>query len=222
MTQDGDEIDEIEALLPWYAAGRLSPADVRRVETALATRAELRASLQAIREDRDETIALNESLSPPSGDPWARVMAAVQAEPRKPTLAARASALASWIGLGPQPNRTRLAFAGAAAALVIVLQAATIVSMLPSQGGGGFQTASGPDTTGAGAELLVAFAPDARLDQLAAFLQERHGVIVDGPRGGLYRVRFGDKPLSKDDTTALIKALSAAPIVRMALPAGGK
>ena len=184
-------------------------------------RPELRASLQAIREDRDEAIAINESLGAPKGDPWARILATVQAEPSRPTLASRLGALAVWIGLGPQPNRARLAFAGAAAAVVIVLQAAAIVAMLPAENAG-YQTASAPASASAGTELLIAFAPDARLDQVGAFLQEHHAAIVDGPRGGLYRVRVGDKALSRDETAALIKEIGATPLVRMALPAGAR
>ena len=223
MSNESDEIDEIEALLPWYVAGRLSVADIQRVEAALAQRTQLRASLQAIREDRDETILLNESLGAPKGDPLARVLDVVRAEPRRPTLAARLSALAAWIGFGPEPNRARLAFAfaGAAAAVVIMLQAAAIVALLPSQNAG-YQTASAPAPASAGTELLIAFAPDARLDQVGAFLLEHRAVIVDGPRGGLYRVRIGDKALSKDETAALIKDLGTSPLIRMALPAGGR
>jgi hypothetical protein len=37
----------------------------------------------------------------------------------------------------------------------------------------------------------------------------------------MYRVRFGDRRLSKEDTNALIKDLSAFPIVRLALPGSG-
>ena len=42
MTPDPkDEMDEIEALLPWYAAGTLDARDAKRVDDALADRPEL-------------------------------------------------------------------------------------------------------------------------------------------------------------------------------------
>jgi anti-sigma factor RsiW len=216
MTTDPKaEAEAIEALLPWYAAGTLDAADVRRVEEALARRPELQASLRVVREDRDETIGLNESLGAPSSRAWAKVLATVEVEPRKPGLTAR---LAALVGLGAQPNPTRLAWAGAAAAIVILLESAAIVTMLPGAGGPSYRTASESPSAAAGAAVLVAFAPEARLDQVGQWLQERHTTIVDGPRGGFYRLRVGDKPLSKTELSALIAELGTSPLVRAVLP----
>ena len=217
MTTDPHvDVEAIEALLPWYAAGTLDPDDVRRVEEALARRPELQASLRVIREDRDETIALNESLGAPSSRAWAKVLAAVEAAPRKPSLTAR---LAAFVGLGAQPSPTRLAWATAAAAFVILLESAAIVTMLPGAGGPGYRTASESPSAAAGAAVLVTFAPEARLDQVGQWLQERHATIVDGPRGGFYRLRVGDKPLSKAEMSALVAELATSPLVRAVLPA---
>ena len=68
--------------------------------------------------------------------------------------------------------------------------------------------------------MLIAFAPDARISDISAFLEERHASIDEGPRGGMYRVGFGDRRLSKEETEALIKNLRASPLVRLALPGG--
>jgi len=221
MSNRRDEIDAIEELLPWYAAGRLGPADARRVEEALARVPELRASLRLVQEDRDETIALNEGLGAPGGGgAWARVLAVTEAEPRKPTFGSRVSSLAGLVGLGAQPNRTRLAWVAAAAALML-LEGAAIISLLPPAGEAPFRTA-GASASGQGAEVLVAFAPDARLDQVSAWLNAHHASIVEGPRGGLYRVRFGDKPMNPDETAALMREIRAVPIVTMVLPAKGQ
>jgi len=223
MTTDRqEEIEAIEAMLPWYAAGTLDPRDVERVEDALARSPALRASLRLVQEDRDETVALNESLGAPGAAAWARVLAVATAEPRKPSLKTRLASLADLLGLGAEPNRARLAWAGAAAAIVIVLQAATILSLLPVAKGPGYQTASEAPVAAEGANVLVAFAPDARLDQVGAWLQEHHASIVDGPRGGLYRLRVGDKSLSKDQMSALEAELAASPLVRTVLPAAGE
>jgi len=73
--------DEIEALLPWYAAGALSYEDRVRVETALEARPELRLSLATLEEDRDETVALNQTLGAPRADVWARIAQAATPRP---------------------------------------------------------------------------------------------------------------------------------------------
>jgi hypothetical protein len=221
MTTDPKaEAEAIEALLPWYAAGTLDAANVRRVEEALARRPELQASLAVVREDRDETIALNQSLGAPSGRAWLNVLAAVEAAPRRPTLKAR---LASLVGVGVAPRPARLAWIGAAAALVIAVEGATIVSLTTvANGPASYQTASESPAHAAGAEALVAFAPDARLSEIGAWLQDHHATIVDGPRGGLYRLRIGDKPLTKAEMSALVANLAASsPLVRTVLPVGG-
>ena len=70
------------------------------------------------------------------------------------------------------------------------------------------------------ARLKDSFAPDARIGDIGAFLQDHHGSIVEGPRGGMYRVRFGDKSLSAEETKALIGELRASSVVRSALPGG--
>jgi hypothetical protein len=210
MTPDPeDEMDEIEALLPWYAAGTLDARDAKRVDDALADRPELGASLALIHEDRDETIALNERLGAPSGAVWARVLATAEAEPRKTSPFAR---LASLLGLGAGANPSRLAWAAAAAAVVILLQAAAIVALLPDTRGSSYRTASE-------AAPPVDFAPDARLEEVGAWLKEHDASIVDGPRGGMYRLRVGDQVLKPDEMAALLAELAKAPIVRMVLPA---
>jgi anti-sigma-K factor RskA len=219
MTNPEEEPDAIEALLPWYAAGTLDASGRRRVEEALASRPELRASLRSIEEDRDATIALNESLGSPRAEVWTRVLAATASEPRRASRASRLASLAGFLGLGATPMPRRLAWAGAAAAIVILIEGATILALLRSHSRDAYQTASAEPK--AGAEALIAFAPDARIDQISAFLAERGASIEEGPRGGMYRIRIGDKRLTRDGMTALLKSLSASPLVRTALPAGG-
>jgi anti-sigma-K factor RskA len=216
MNGQTDEIDDIEALLPWYAAGALEARDVARVEAALERRPELRASLALVREDRDETITLDESLGAPSADVWTRVLAVAQAEPRKPSFSARVSA---WMGFGGEARLNRLVWAGAAAAIVVILaQGVAITQLLPRQANPNFGVAAGPARVGA--EALVQFTPDARLDQVSAFLREHKAVITDGPRAGFYRLSIGDKPLAGDDLKALLATLGQSAVVKLALPGG--
>ncbi|HZZ62888.1 MAG TPA: hypothetical protein VFE63_17285 [Roseiarcus sp.] len=214
-TKPNEEPDAIEALLPWYAAGTLDGSSRRRVEEALASRPELRESLRRIEEDRQTTIALNEGLGAPRPEVLQRIMAAAEAAPRRPTLASRLGALTSVFLAGGAPP---LAWAAVAAAIVILVESAAIVALFGSHARETYETASAKPKVGV--EALVAFAPDARMDQIDAFLKERGASIEDGPRGGMYRIRFGEKRLSEQETRALLQSLGASPVVRSALPAG--
>src|SRR5947209_18404287 len=82
------EREEIEALLPWHAAGTLSRRDSERVEQALAQDAELARRFELARDEMAETIHLNESLGAPSTRAAQRLFGAIEAEanraPRRP------------------------------------------------------------------------------------------------------------------------------------------
>ena len=213
-----DEIDEIEALLPWYAAGALSDKERAAVGAALAARPELRASLATVEEDLGETVALNETLGAPSPEVWARVMRGVAASPHRPAVSER---LAAWFGYGVEGRSPWPALAGVAAALVIAAQAATIVSLLrPGGQKSGYATVTATTST---ADALVAFAPDAKMADVAALLTEHQATIVSGPRAsGLYGLKLAAKPRSKAEIEAAVKALAASPLVRLALPGSGR
>ncbi len=215
MTSKTEHPDAFEALLPWYATGRLNAQDRADVAAALEQREDLALQLRLIEEDREATIRLNQDLGSPGGPVWERIAATIGAEPRRPSVASR---FTGWLGLGSGASRVRLTWAGAAAAVVIVLQSAAIFTLLPSSGG--YRTASAPAALATGAQALVAFAADARLDQVGALLAETHGTIVEGPRGGFYKIRFGEKPLGKPALDALLAKLRANAIVKMALPTG--
>ncbi len=225
MTSD-DDIRAIEELLPWYATGKLGASEKRRVEEALAREPKLRASLASIREDMEETVALNQSLPGPRPAALHRIMAAVEGERRREGALARLTGLigrlAASLSRSAMASPRAFAFAVFAAAIVVIGEGAAIVSLLPHAG----QTYSTASQQGAatseGTFLLVGFAPDATAQQIADLLQQKSAVIVDGPRGGLFRVRIGDKTMSKEQREAALAAWRAAPIVRTALPAGGR
>src|ERR1700747_2009785 len=69
------ECHEIEALLPWHAAGALS-----RGEHALAGARELARRYDLVREELAETIHLNETLGVPSARAMEKLFAAIDAE----------------------------------------------------------------------------------------------------------------------------------------------
>src|SRR5919201_3793361 len=74
------EREDIEALLPWHAAGTLSRRDSERVEQALAQDAELARRFELVREEMAETIHLNETLGAPSARAAQKLFAAIDAE----------------------------------------------------------------------------------------------------------------------------------------------
>lgn len=216
MTMNSNEnVEAIVALLPWYVSGTLDAESVLRVEAALAERPELRASLRLIEQDREETIALNQALGAPGGHAWARVLDIAQAEPRKPTLAARLAGFAAAIGLGVVPDRRRVAWIGATAAIVIALQGAAILSLLPGRQRGTYKVATVSSTRAGGAKVPIFFRSGVPIDKIDAFLLEHHALIVDGPHRGYFTVQIDATHSTKDELNALVQA----PIVEKFLPA---
>jgi anti-sigma factor RsiW len=211
---------EIEALLPWHAAGTLNARDTRRVDEALAKDPELARQYAAIREEYGETILLNETLGAPSSRAMQKLFAAIDAEPPRK---ARGSRLVSariadfFAGLSPRT----LAAAAALGAVALLLQAGVIGAVLMKPADGKFQTASLSSlergmVVERGPVALVRFAPDARIADITAFLDTYHASIVDGARSGLFRLQF---PGSATDVTALMAKLQNEKIVSLAVAA---
>src|SRR6266478_1836444 len=116
------ERHEIEALLPWHAAGTLSRPDADRVEQALAGGRELARRYDLVREELNETIHLNESLGAPSARAMEKLFAAIDAEGAKAP-SRRSLDLAGRFAefLSSFSPRT-LAWSASAAAIAIVVQ----------------------------------------------------------------------------------------------------
>ena len=76
----GPERAEIEALLPWYAAGTLSRRETARIDAAVANDAALAREYDAICTELAETVRLNESLGGLGTAPGRRVMAIIAAD----------------------------------------------------------------------------------------------------------------------------------------------
>jgi hypothetical protein len=74
------ERHEIEALLPWHAAGTLSRCDADRVEQALSDDPELARHYDLVRQEFAETIHLNERLGAPSARAMEKLFTAIDAE----------------------------------------------------------------------------------------------------------------------------------------------
>ncbi|WP_316230656.1 hypothetical protein [Bradyrhizobium sp. SZCCHNR1051] len=69
------------------------------------------------------------------------------------------------------------------------------------------------------AYALVRFAPDARMADISALLDSYQALIVEGARGGLFKLQLGDRPLSKAEADSLIGRLAREKIVSLAVAA---
>lgn len=222
------EPSEIELLLPFHAAGTLSARDSRRVEDALASDAALARQYAVIQEEYAETISLNESLGAPSARAMQKLFAAIDAEPeRKPSASIRLSARVSQFFARLSPRT--LAWSASLGAIALLLQAGVIGAVLMKKDNASFQTASlsmnepssGPITRDLGSSAtptraLVRFAPDARIADITALLDNYQASIVDGAKGGMFRLQFG-KSLSKDEAASLLARLQREKIVSLAV-----
>jgi hypothetical protein len=218
------EPSEIEMLLPWHAAGTLNPRDARRVDEALARDPELAKQYAVIREEYTETIDLNESLGAPSARAMQKLFAAIDGEPaRKPRASLNISARISAFFARLSPRT--LAWSASLGALALLLQAGIIGAVLVKNQTTSYQTASlstnepitralGPD---APPRALVRFSPDARVSEITALLDNYQASIVDGAKGGMFRLQFGNSAMTKDEIAALMSKLSRERIVNLAV-----
>src|SRR5690242_13331911 len=87
------ERTDIEALLPWHAAGSLNRRDAERLENMLAGDRELARRLDLAHAELRETIRLNEALGMPSERARQSLFARIDAE-----LARASSALSGLAG----------------------------------------------------------------------------------------------------------------------------
>jgi hypothetical protein len=221
------EPSEIEMLLPFHAAGTLNARDARRVDEALASDPELARQYAVIREEYAETIHLNESLGAPSGRAMQKLFAAIDGEPvRKPSLSTNLSARISEFFTRLSPRT--LAWSASLGAVLLLLQAGVIGAVLMKNQTASFQTASlslnepsGPVTRDLGGaappRALVRFAPEARIADITALLDNYQASIVDGAKDGMFRLQFGNRAMGKDEVASLMSRLQSEKIVSLAV-----
>jgi hypothetical protein len=217
------ELNEIELLLPWHAAGTLSQRDKQRVEAALANDPELARRYQLVREEFGETIHLNETLGAPSARAMDALFAKIDAEP------ARAPAASInfgdrmrefFVNLSPRT----LAWSASAAALAILLQAGLIAGFVFKGEGvqkvANYQTASlSRPASSDGSYALLRFQPQANATDISKFLETNKLTIADGPSpGGLYRVRVSPGKVSNTDLAGIVKKLQDNNVVGFIAP----
>jgi hypothetical protein len=223
----GQAPSEIEMLLPWHAAGTLNARDSRRVEEALARDPELAGQYAVIREEYAETIHLNESLGAPSARAMQKLFAAIDAEPaRKPH--ASLNFAARFTGFFANLSPRTLAWSSSLGALALLLQAGVIGAVLMNTRPASFETASlNTDETTSYRDIglttppraLVRFAPDARVADITGLLDKYQATIIDGAKGGTFRLQFGSRAMTKDEVSGLLGRLQREKIVGLAVAA---
>jgi hypothetical protein len=205
---------DVEALLPWHAAGTLSRRDAQRVEEALARDPELARRYDLVREELGETIHLNETLGAPSARAMEKLFAKIDAEPaRKPARSFNLGARVSeWFAsLTPRT----LALSASVAVLAILLQAGFIADIVLKDRSAEYGTASAPTSDpGVGEFTLIRFAPQASADDITKFLAANKLQVAAGPvAGGFYRVRVADTKLPKEELGRIVKKLQDDKVV---------
>jgi len=222
MMMEEREPDEIEALLPWHAAGTLSRDDAARVEAALARDHELARRYALVREELAETIRLNEALGAPSPRPLQRLMAQIEGEAADSARTRGSVAIGRWLeGLLLRLSPRTLACSAVAAAIVILVQAGFLAALFVGPPGHSYRTASVEQAAAPGSYALVGFVPQASAADVTKFLETHKASIVDGPRaGGLYRIRIGEGGLSRDELAKIIDRIQQeSAVIRFAAPA---
>jgi len=215
--------DDIEALLPWYAAGTLDAREAGQVEAALAADTELARRFDLVREEMTEAVVLNEALGAPSGRVMENLFKAIDRERRTVRDHAVQGGLIGWLSDMFTPRA--LAFASGAAILLIALEAGVITKLVLQDRvqPGVYEPASTPDARTRGLEVgalaQVRFAPQASMAEVTRFLDSRDAMIVEGPRAGLYKVRIGRSFVPKEEHEHIVREFqSASHIVLAAMP----
>lgn len=216
--KNAPEREEIESLLPWYAAGTLSRRDTARVEDALSNDAELARRFEMVREELGETIRVNESLGAPSARAMKALFEKIDAEPeRKPAVSFNLMGRVSEFMSSFTPRT--LAYAGGVAVFALMLQAGVITSLVSERSGGqGPGLASAPTSVAVteGVQAMVRFAPQASAVEITAFLAANNATIIGSTADGNFRLLVP----GKGNASEIVKKMSENKVVSSVLPVG--
>ena len=215
------EPSEIEMLLPFHAAGTLNARDARRVEEALASDPELARQYAVIREEYAETIRSQREprcavrarhAEAVRRDRWrARAQAIAVDQPLRADLGIFRKAFAADAGLVGEPWRRGAAVAGRRDRRGADEEPDRFVPDRLAE----HERAVGAHhprsrRRRAPPRALVRFAPDARIADITALLDNYQASIVDGAKGGMFRLQFGNKAMSKDEVAGLMSQAAEA------------
>lgn len=221
MTETHTEHGFADDLLPWYAIGRLTPADTARIDAALKGEPELSRRLDLVRDELAETIRVNEGLGAPSPHVIEQLFAKIDAEPRRSPASPSGFAvrLSEWLsGLAPRT----LALATIAGGFVLLAQAGIIGSLLlTDETPASYTTASYTRFEAQdGAFVLVGFSETATAARVLEFLKSNNATIVDGPRaGGLFKLKVSAEKLPREEVDKIAQRLRGdTALVRLVAP----
>jgi anti-sigma-K factor RskA len=214
-TEDSPEPTEIEALLPWHAAGTLDPSEKRMVEDAIARDPELARRYAAVREEFNADWQINEGLGAPSPRAMDQLFAKIDAEPKRRGAASSSSSFdiaAAWAGFIDRLSSRTRAVTAAVAGFLVIAEAGLLAVMGTSAPVmvTSYSTASGPSATAPaqGAYVLVRFAPDAKAVEITRLLAANDATIASGPTTeGFYRLQVSKTPLPKDKLAGIARHL---------------
>ena len=214
MTRDDPR--ELEALLPWYLNGTVTPRERAAIEAWLAEDEDARLLLDAMREEQEVAEMANLEIAVPdtqtglaalmaSIDAEAGPQAAITERPVRRMPVTKTSLFERLSGWLPSPG---LRLAAAAAGVLVVVQAAAIAVMLaggPSQQQAepGFQVASGEESATVGPRFLLTFRGDMTVDELGTFLTDHQLRLVDSPAASIYEVELSGADVDAVDVAAL-------------------
>jgi anti-sigma factor RsiW len=200
----GDRHRQIQALLPWYAAGALDAAETAEVRDHLAACAECQAELAAERRLTEEMRAAELEAGPAGGvdASWRRFRQAAAAErPRRPLPAFAPG----WL----RPGWLPLAFAAQACALVVV-GAFLGRTFAPAPA---YHALSAPVPVRQG-NAVVVFRPETPERTLRQILVSGRARLVDGPTDANAYVIATDEA----ERAAVLARFRARPEVVLAEP----
>jgi len=209
-TMNPEAREEIEALLPWHAAGTLSRNDAEKVERALRSDRELARRFDLVREELHETIHLNELLGHPSPRAAEKLFAAIDAEgasrqtPRSFDLAGKVAAFLA--SLTPKT----LAYSAGAAVVALLVQGAVLTSVLLKDQTGGDELGYGLASSGSPAEsdrVVVRFSPQATSADINLFLRSHNAEVVSGPKDGNFTLRVSPIDGAKDGVLGVVREM---------------
>jgi hypothetical protein len=210
LNREAPERQDIEALLPWHAAGTLSRRDSDRVEQALASDRELARRYDLVREELNETIHLNETLGAPSARAMEKLFAAIETEApvaKKTSFNFTSRIVEFMSSFSPRT----LAYAGTAAALALIVQSAVLTTVVVrDQNAGQGQMVLSNDGSMSNQLAVVRFTANATLADVTRFLDVNKAAVVHGPnRGGMYEIRLAASPMADNDFNNVIRRMRA-------------
>ncbi len=216
--------DEIEALLPWYANGTLTPAETAAVEHHLAHCPACRDDLEQCRA-LATTVQSNEEGWQPAPGGFDRLMAEIDRleatpAPAKTSSPALFQRFLDWLGATPNPVRWTLALESMAVAALLLVVAVPMPRTTPE-----YETLSSDTAQPAatGPRLRVVFADSATAGDIRQLLRDIDGNIIAGPTAlGVYTVAL---PATDHPDQTLAQALTnlrARNPVKLVEPVAGR